>query len=195
MSASDAEKDREFHRLAYDVRWGIAHGFGARDLVPMLERLIACAPPESQESDDATLELAQLIVETAPWKAALACRRVLARMASDRALGILGLALSVMGHHRAACGAYWRALALRPDGVEYAHNLGHLLDVALDDPRSALRLLERAHRAEPNDAELAGSYAHALIRVGRVEDAKKVLLRGIGSEARTQELLRRWQGG
>jgi Flp pilus assembly protein TadD len=50
-----------------------------------------------------------------------------------------------------------------------------LLDVGLGRPRDALVWLERAHRTESRDVEIAASYAHALTRIGRGDDARRIL--------------------
>ena len=84
--------------------------------------------------------------------------------ADDGAWAVLGLAQSLLGNYRYAARAYERALALAPNNPWYAHNLGHLYDVALDRPQDALPLLAQATAAQPGEADIAASYAHALAR-------------------------------
>jgi Flp pilus assembly protein TadD len=160
----------------------------------MLERLVRCAPAGSLAQHTAMVQLAEVLIPAAPWRAALWCRRVLAERELDRAYGVLGLALSMLGHHRSAARAYRHALALQPDSVCYAHNLGHLLDVGLGRPAEALRLLGAAHRAEPGEPEIAGSYALALARAGQRSQAERVLSAALGSRAEARALLVRWLG-
>jgi Flp pilus assembly protein TadD len=191
MEASEP-RSVELEKLQHDVRWALRNRLGPRDLVPMLERLIRCAPEASPDQHGAMLQLAEVLAAEAPWRAALLCRRVLDAREMDRALGVLGLCLTMLGYHRAAARAYRRALALRPDGIEYAHNLGHLLDVAFNKPGDGLPLLASAHRSDPLDPEIAGSYAHALARTGKRREAERVLRRALGSAEAACALLDRW---
>jgi len=181
-------------RLRSNIAWAMAHGLGARDLIPMLERLVRHAVPGSECSVAAKRQLAELIVETAPWRAALLARDVLSFQEDDRAWGLLGLAHTLLGNHQSARHAYRRALRLAPGCASYAHNLGHLIDVVFDRPREALGWLRRAHLAAPEEAEIAASYAHALARSERVHEATEVLTVALKSSESAQRLLERWQG-
>jgi tetratricopeptide (TPR) repeat protein len=182
----------EVEKLIAHVQWGIDHDFCARDLAPMLERLIRRAPIESDAGTFARQTLAELSVAEQPWRAARLTRDLIAaERASAQTHGVLALAHSLLGNFRCAVQAYERALALAPDCVEYSHNLGHLLDVALERPRQALVHLGRAHRAEPDDVEIAASYAHALQHAGRTRDARRLLSRVV-EPALADELLTRW---
>ncbi len=162
-------------RLLSDVEWALEKGLGARDLVPMLERLLRRAASGSDAWVFASRQLAEQVVQRDPWRAAGLARRVLESCDDDRSWAVLALALTLMGHYRAAARAYRRALALAPDCPNHLHNLGHLLDVALDRPRSALPYLKLAHQAVPYEPEIAASYAHALARAGRVDEARRLL--------------------
>lgn len=144
----------------------------------MLARLARAAPPESDSWIFAHRHLAELAVEHDPWRAALFARRVIAhRPEDDGAWAVLGLAQSLLGHCRFAVRAYEQALALAPENPWYAHNLGHLYDVALGRAKDALPLLARATTAQPDEPDIAASYAHALARCGKVDLAKRVLRR------------------
>ncbi len=111
----------------------------------------------------------------------------------DGAWAVLGLAQSLLANYRYAARAYERALALTPDNPWYAHNLGHLYDVALDRPADALPLLARATFAQPAEADIAASYAHALARCGKVTMAKRVLRRAIRHGGTADQMaLARW---
>ena len=161
----------------------------------MLERLIEHAPRGSECRVAAERQLAELIVESAPWRAALLTRAVLEHKDDDRAWALFGLAHTLLGNHVSAKKAYLRALARAPGCASYAHNLGHLIDVAFDRPREALRWLKQAHGAAPHEEEIAASYAHALARSGQVSDAVSILTRVVGSKRRAVELLDRWFAG
>jgi tetratricopeptide (TPR) repeat protein len=163
-------------------------------LLPMLARLARLAPERSDAWIFAHRHLAELAVERDPWRASLFARRVVAlEPADDGAWAVLGLAQSLLGHHRFAARAYERALSIAPHNPWYAHNLGHLYDVALDRPEDALPLLARATEAETGENEIAASYAHALARCGQVVLAKRVLKRAIRHGATAEQAsLWRW---
>jgi tetratricopeptide (TPR) repeat protein len=167
-------------RLRDDVERALRDNLDAEDVLPLLGRLARAAEPESEAWIFAHRHLAEIAVEHDPWRAALFARRVIARCPEDDgAWAVLGLSQSLLGHHRYASRAYERALALAPDNPWYAHNLGHLYDVGLDRPELALPLLERATSAQPQEADIAASYAHALARCGQLALAKRVLRRAI----------------
>jgi Flp pilus assembly protein TadD len=184
----------EIDRLQREVERALADNLDAEDVLPMLARLARAADPDSEAWIYAHRHLAEIGVEHDPWRAALFARRVIAlRRDDDGAWAVLGLAFSLLGHHRAAARAYERALALSPSNPWYAHNLGHLYDVALDRPGDALPLLARAARAEPGEAEIAASYAHALARAGQVASARRVLAHALRHGATADQMaLWRW---
>jgi Flp pilus assembly protein TadD len=167
----------DVERLESDVVWALERGLGPRDLVPMLERLRQHAPRGSDTACFAGIELAEQLLQSHPWRAAVLAREVLEVFETDRAWAVQGLALAVLGHYASAKAAFARALHLAPHCASYAHNVGHLLDVGLNRPKDALRWLERAHRAQSKDTEVAASYAHALVRLGRADQAREILMR------------------
>lgn len=170
----------EIEHLRRAVERAIHEQHDPEEILPMLARLARAAEPESDAWIYAHRHLAEIGVEHDPWRAAIFARRVIARRPhDDGAWAVLGLSQSLLGHHRYAARAYERALALSPDNPWYAHNLGHLYDVALDRPDDAVALLHRAAAAQPGEADIAASYAHALARCGRVAQAKRVLKRAI----------------
>ncbi|HEY4106787.1 MAG TPA: tetratricopeptide repeat protein [Polyangiaceae bacterium] len=183
----------DLERMLTDVEWAMSKQFAARDLVPMLENLVRAAPAASEACYFAKLRLSELIVGDAPFRAARLARDVLESGDSDRAWAVLGLAHSLLGHFRSAARAYRRALALAPDCAVYEHNLGHVLDVALERPQDALAHLERAHRGLPHEREIASSYAHALLRSGQPERARELLLLAVEGEAEADQILSAWQ--
>jgi tetratricopeptide (TPR) repeat protein len=181
-------------RLRREVDRGFREKIDAEELLPLLARLARAAPPESEAWIYAHRHLAELGVEHDPWRAALFARRVIALCPDDDgAWAVLGLAQSLLGHYRYAARAYERALVLAPQNPWYAHNLGHLYDVALDRPLDALPLLARATEAQTGESDIAASYAHALARCGKVASAKRILKRAIRHGATADQMaLWRW---
>ena len=165
----------DIERLQSNIAWAVNRGLGNRDLVPMLTQLVRHAEEGTDLALDAQTQLAELLVEDDPWEAALLARKVLERRQDDRVHAVLGLAYTLLGHHRSAKAAYYQALALSPRCASYAHNLGHLLDVIFDRPRDALKWLARAQSEAPEEPEISASYAHALLRSGQREQACSVL--------------------
>lgn len=138
----------------------------------LLERLVQLANEESEHAIFAHRHLAELRLERHPWRAALHLRKVIAASPNDDVPhALMGLCQALLGNYRAAVGAYKRALHEAPQTPWYHHNLGHLLDVAIDEPEAALNHLELAHRLEPDHDEIAASYAHCLARVGQLDGA------------------------
>jgi Flp pilus assembly protein TadD len=184
----------EVTRLRGEVERALRENLDPEDILPLLARLARAADPESDAWLYAHRHLAEMGVEHDPWRAALFARRVIARRPDDDgAWAVLGLSQSLLGNFRYAARAYERALALTPDNPWYAHNLGHLYDVALGRPADALPLLARAALAQPSEADIAASYAHALARCGKVTAAKRVLRRATRRGATAdQAALSRW---
>jgi Flp pilus assembly protein TadD len=179
-------------RLLSNVEWALANGLGPRDLVPMLERLLAHAEAGSSAWRFAHQQLAAVLVHNSPWRAALLARRVLRVEDDARTWGVLGLAQTLLGNYRSACRAYRRALALLPDCPEFAHNLGHLLDAALNRPKAALPFLRSAQRALPHEPEIATSLAHALARSGRIQEAESILRRELDDPEAAPSWIAAW---
>jgi tetratricopeptide (TPR) repeat protein len=179
-------------RMLTDVEWAMSKQFAARDLVPMLENLLRAAPAASDAAHFAKLRLSELIVGEAPFRAARLARDVLVRGESERAWAVLGLAHTLLGNYRVAARSYRRALSLAPDCGVYEHNLGHVLDVALNRPQDALPHLERAHRDLPEESEITSSYAHALLRSGQLDKARKLLGRAVRSPEEAEEIFKAW---
>ncbi|MBK8940114.1 MAG: hypothetical protein IPM79_21465 [Polyangiaceae bacterium] len=177
-----------------DVARALWAGESALELVGTLVLLAREAEEGSTVWRFAHRELALAVAETDPWRASLVSRRLLELSPNDHVgWATLALAQSLLGNLAYAVRCYERAIALSPHQPRYAHNLGHLYDVALDDPEKALPLLERAHRAEPRCSHVASSYAHALGRAGRPEDALLVLRGALRDGAtRDQAALLRW---
>src|SRR5450631_4397494 len=127
---------QQAQELRRQIEWTLARAVDPSDVLPMLHRLARLAGDGSDENIFAHLHLAELLVERDPWRAALHARRVLAtRPDDDRGWAMLALCQTLLGHYRYAVVAYHRALKSAPSNPWYAHNLGHLLDVALGRPR------------------------------------------------------------
>ena len=97
----------------------------------------------------------------------------------DRGWATLALCQTMLGNYKFAVSAYHRALASAPKIPGTAHNLGHLLDVALGRAAEAIGWLKRAYQSATDSGEVAASYAHALARLGRLAEARKVPTRAM----------------
>jgi Flp pilus assembly protein TadD len=177
-----------------DIEWALSQGLPVGQVVPMVERLMNEAAPGTPHANYAKRQLAELIVRKDPFRAARLSREVTNDCPDDdRALATLGLSCLLMGHYRMAERAYRRALRLVPHCPWYAHNLGHMLDVALGRPKEALPLLKMSLRAMPHEPEIASSYAHALFAAGDPTEGWKQLLASVdGSHARAKEVYKAW---
>ncbi|MEO7109947.1 MAG: hypothetical protein ABI183_05890 [Polyangiaceae bacterium] len=192
-------RETEAKRLRQDVEWALESALAPSDVLPLLHRLARTAKSGTDESAFAHRQLAELLVEREPWRATLHARRVLAVLPDDeRAWAALALSQTLLGNYRYAANAYARALRAAPKNPWYAHNLGHLLDVALDKPKDAVELLRFAfegskRRAAPN-SEIAASFVHALARTGAIDEAKRVLTHAMkrGGSSREHAALMRW---
>jgi len=169
----------EAAKLRRDVELALS-GPDPLRVLPLLHRLAARAEDGSDECVFAHRQLAEVLLERDPWRAALHARRVVGmRQDDDRAWAALGLSQSLLGNHQYASRALVRALALAPDNPWYAHNLGHTLDVALDKPREAVTHLRRAYTKSDKNVDVATSLAHALARCGKTRAAKALLSRAM----------------
>jgi len=143
----------------------------------LLTRLASVAEEGSDASLFAHRHLAELHLEDNPWKAALHLRRALSCSADDDILhALMGLCHALLGNYRVAVRSYHEASHLAPQTPWYHHNLGHLMDVALDDPDGAERHLRRAYELEPEHDEIIGSLAHCVARLGDLDEARKLAM-------------------
>jgi hypothetical protein len=169
-------------RLRRDVESALKRALDPSDVLPMLHRLARTAAPGSDERVFAHRQLAELLAEKNPWRAAIYAKRVVSeRPDDDRGWALLGLSQTLLGHYRFAVSAYHKALACAPRNPWYAHNLGHLMDVALGRAGEALEWLraayvEAADLGSSASGDIAASFAHALARAGKVHEAKAVLV-------------------
>jgi hypothetical protein len=187
-SASD-----RLQRLRRRVEAALRVSLDPRGLLPLLHELSRVSPPSSDDAAFAHQLLAELLAEVDPWRAALYARRVVrSHPDNHRAWAALGLTQSLLENFRFARRAYERALELSPKNASYAHNLGHLLDVALHAPDAAVVWLGRAYQWAKADVLVVASYAHALGRVGRWKDAARVLRRSAAKPSRELRSLAAW---
>ena len=168
--------ERSVETLRRRAERAMDEGRGRRVVEPLLERILKLAPEGDPCRIFAHRHLAELHLEEDPWGAALHLRKVLgAKPHDDVSHSLMALAQALLGNYRAAVSFYRRALALEPRNPWYHHNLGHLLDVALDQPYAALQHLQVAFQhADPPEHEITASVAHCLARVGRLVDAREL---------------------
>ncbi|HEY8431551.1 MAG TPA: tetratricopeptide repeat protein [Sandaracinaceae bacterium] len=168
--------ERSVETLRRRAERAMDEGRGRRVVEPLLERILEIAPEGDPGCIFAHRHLAELRLEEDPWGAALHLRKVIgAKPHDDVAHSLMALAQALLGNYRAAVASYRRALALEPRNPWYHHNLGHLLDVALDDPHAALGHLELAlAHADPPEHEITASAAHCFARVGRLARAREL---------------------
>jgi Flp pilus assembly protein TadD len=170
----------ETKRLRRNVERQLRLALDPAAVLPMLHRLSRLAPEGTDENVYAQRRLAELLAEQHPWRAALYAKRVLAaHPADDGAWAILALCHAQLGHYKCAVANYRRALGLAPANPAYAHNLGHLMDVALERPREALPWLRAAYEGTGRRADVAVSFAHALGGSGELDEAKRVTARAL----------------
>jgi len=175
--AMDAKREHP-SELRQHIERKLARAVDPSNVLPLLHRLARLADEESDDAFFAQLRLAELLVERHPWRSALHARRVIARRpGDDRGWATLALCHALLGNYRSAVACYRCALDKAPNNPWYAHNLGHLLDVALNRADEAAVTLSRAYRGAPQCGDVAASYAHALARTGRLAEARRVVKR------------------
>src|SRR4051812_48635531 len=185
---------RDLTALRQEIERALRRAFDPADVLPRLARLARLAPASSDDGIFAHRQLAELLVERHPWRAAIYARRALAhRNDDDRAWAVLAFCQTLLGNFRCAATAYQQAIASAPANPWYAHNLGHLLDVALGAPHRALPWLRSAYGKKADNSEIVASYVHALARAGHTTEARGVLERALSRfDSRELEALLRW---
>ncbi|MBS2015159.1 MAG: hypothetical protein JST00_19870 [Deltaproteobacteria bacterium] len=184
----------ETRRLRQEIERALRRAFDPADVLPRLARLARLAQPSSEDGIFAHRQLAELLVERHPWRAAIYARRALAHAPNDdRAWAVLAFCQTLLGNFRCAASAYKQAIACAPANPWYAHNLGHLLDVALGAPERALPWLRSAYAAKVDNSEIVASYVHALARAGQTGQARDVLDKALDRfDSRELEALLMW---
>ena len=168
-----AKDPSELDRLRARIDDALRRDRPCNEVMPLLERLLSNAGDHGELFVYAHRHMAELLIADEPWQAALHLRRVIkAGAADDTAHALMGLCQALLGNFDSAVFQYERALALEPANAWYHHNLGHLLDVALNRPNSAVSHLRWAHEAHPMEDEVTASLAHCLARLGQLERAE-----------------------
>lgn len=190
-----ATSEPSISRLRDRAQRALEDGRPRRELLSLLDRLVTAAPDGSEHSLFAHRQLAELRLEDHPWRAALHLRRLIAAGAADDGVfALLGLCHALLGNLRLSIASYRDALALSPRNPWYHHNVGHLLDVGLDQPRRALDHLRMAARLEPEEDEVTASLAHCLARVGEMVEARALASQALTMAPRNEDhqLLLEW---
>lgn len=170
----------EIHSLRKRVEASLLSSSDSALARPLLERILEIADEHSEDACYAHRHLAEAELHSDPWKAALHLRRVLQVSPDDDVShALMGLCQALLGNFRAAVASYRRALRAEPDTPWYHHNIGHLLDLALDAPRAALPHLQRAYRGAPEHDEIASSLSHCLARLGQLDEAQELAQRAL----------------
>jgi tetratricopeptide (TPR) repeat protein len=190
-------------RLERSLDWALRNELPHAELVRMLRPLVRATVAMTEGGCRARLQLAEHLLlshktedaKRAAWEALSLAKAVISHSTElefiQRAQGAQGLACTLLGHFNAARRAYLRALAIDPADPVCAHNLGHL-EVVLGAPARGLRWLRAAHRALPEDLEIAASLGHALVRLGRVSEARGVLQRVCRDACQVDGWLKSW---
>lgn len=190
----EAMEVAETQRLRLEIERSLRGAFDPADVLPRLARLARMATPSSEEAVFANQKLGELLAERDPWRAALYVRRALAqREDDDRPWAILAFCHTLLGNFRSAASSYKRAIQCAPTNPWYAHNLGHLLDVALGRPEEALPWLRSAYEEKSDNSEIVASYVHALARAGKITEARSILEEAKGRlDSSELDALLRW---
>lgn len=144
------------------------------DIERTLIALSSAAPVGSEAALFAHRHLAELHLEDNPWRAALHLRRAIDAghpRHGDVLHALMGLCQALLGNYAYAARCYRRALSFAPGTPWYHHNLGHLLDVGLEDLVGAEQHLRLAYEQEPMHDEVVASLAHCLARRGKLVEA------------------------
>lgn len=180
--------DTDLERLRRRAEAALRRPRSRREVEVLLQRILEVAPTGSDTALFAHRHLAELLIEEHPWRAALHLRRVAEVTRDDDVVhALMGLCQALLGNFHSAVAAYRRALSIAPRNPWYHHNLGHLLDVAIGDPRGAVAHLRMAHRMEPLEHEITASLAHCLARVGELEEARELADEAIRSAPRNRD--------
>jgi len=181
-----AKDPSELDRLRTRIKDALARDRPSTEILPMLQALLDGAGEQRDLRVFAHRHLAELTLQDQPWQAALHLRRVIkANAADDTVHALMGLCQALLGNFDSAVHHYERALSIEPANAWYHHNLGHLLDVALDMPDAALvHLRSRLRRRSPIASPVSGAFANP-----RTLPAKRWISRHF-----TKAMHRSWRG-
>ncbi|HUW84192.1 MAG TPA: tetratricopeptide repeat protein [Phycisphaerae bacterium] len=137
-----------------------------------------------QRGDDRSLllEVASILLPQDSLALVETARRLLVRVAQGRPNvpgGWLGAAVAAhkLGRVDLAEAAFRKALDTSPDNAAAANGLAWVLCEDRGDPRSALPIANQGVKRWPRDVHLLDTRSVILFRLGRLEEAKKDLLR------------------
>ncbi|MCH2108808.1 MAG: hypothetical protein MK135_05730 [Polyangiaceae bacterium] len=185
---------KQLNELYADVEWALSEGLPATEVIFALDRLKAAAPKGSGYELYTNRYLAEALLERAPFRALKCGRRALELEEDACTFACVGIAHLSLKNDSSAELAFRGALRLEPENPWYAHNLGHILDTCLNRSEEALKWLESAHRALPDDVDVLLSLAHAVFRVQGEEPTRNLLLRAFeGSTSEVEGRLRSWR--
>jgi tetratricopeptide (TPR) repeat protein len=189
LAVSGRTDDRTIETLRRRAERAMDEGLDRSVVEPILERLLRATSENDPSRLFAHRHLAELCLEENPWRAAIHLRKVIAARANDDvAHSLMGLAQSLLGNYQSAVASYRRAVAIEPGNPWYRHNLGHILDVALDQPRVALPHLELAlAEADSTDHEVFATVAHCLARIGQTGRALTLARAALAAAPRSRE--------
>lgn len=171
-SAMSSEHTRDREHLRERAEQALRRDRPRPEVQSLLEQLLACAPAGSDDATFAHRHLAECRLEREPWRAALHLRQVMrAGSPDDMVHALMGLCQALLGNFDSAVVHYLQAVAYAPNNPWYRHNLGHLLDVALDLPHRAEPHLREAHEGQPLEDEVTASLAHCLARCGKLDES------------------------
>lgn len=100
-----------------------------------------------------------------------------------------GILLEALSKNSEAKTKYEAALKLAPDQPVALNNIAYLLVEKLDQPAEALPYAQRAHRLNPNSAEVLDTYGWVLAKNGRLGEGLGVLLRAVDIQRESPTLL------
>src|SRR5579859_4889775 len=100
--ARDVEADPQV--LRRHIERALRRDDAPHEVVPMLERLQRVAHEGSDDKSFADRRLAEILLETNPWRAAMHVRRLVESVPhDDAAWALMGLAQALLGNHKFAC--------------------------------------------------------------------------------------------
>jgi tetratricopeptide (TPR) repeat protein len=169
--------DETLERLRRKAEDAVSRARSPKEIQNALTKLLDRAEFGSEPFGYAHRHLAEIRLESDPWQAALHLRKALSVDPNDDILlALMGLAQALLSNYRASIASYRKAIAVAPRNPWYHHNLGHLLDVALDSAAEAKKHLEIAHELEADQHEITASLAHCLAQLGDLERAEKLAM-------------------
>lgn len=182
------ESSHSRQRLRRRLERALVDGQRGRDVLEGLRSLAASPAEDDPDTLFAHRQLAELQLEESPWRAALHLRQLIkAGAADDGVHALMGLCQALLGNFSSAVACYRRAIRKAPQNPWYHHNLGHLLDVGVGEPRQAQEHLRTAHQLEPEEDEITASLAHCIARLGALEEATDLAREALAAAPQSEE--------